>query len=299
MRYRLGVLVWVLFTIGLVAGNTSSAVAQGETVQKLAVVYSCETPDCTDADGVKDQVPGATVTSFDAAGTEIDACTTDEYGQCALLIPVAEDGTYKVVAGTGFEDYNLLSSTPESTGEGGDGREWTFVPSSAEPSADTAVNVVACDVAGCTDPVTMDGAIVEAYQAGELTDSCTVSSAPDEFDGCRLVVGTDQVGFEVIPADGFENYVLVSDEPKIYDIEGEGSGYQLYLWTFVPADDVGEVTPEPTATAEATQEPGAVSRLPETGAGSPSALAPDLALLVLACAGIGSFLVAASLKRNR
>lgn len=296
MRHRLRA-IWLMVVVGFAVGGFMPAAAQEETVEKLAIVYSCETLDCSDADGVKDPMTGATVTSFDALGAEVDSCTTNEYGQCALLIPAAEDGTYTVLAGPGFESYQLLSSTPESTGEGGDGREWTFVPTGETPSEDTAVNVVYCDDADCADPQTMDGAVVESYQAGELTDSCQVSSAPDDFDGCWLIVGADQVGFEVIPAAGFEDYVLADDEPEVYDIDREGATYQLLLWTFVPASDNGEVTP--VATISPTQTPGQVAALPATGSGVTSSSISTTAVLLTGLTIAGALFLAASTVRQR
>ncbi|HYI24738.1 MAG TPA: hypothetical protein VD767_04940, partial [Thermomicrobiales bacterium] len=145
-----------------VGGSVGAAQDEVATVEKLAVVYSCETVDCTDPDGVKDPMVRATVTSFDTSGIQIDACTTSEYGQCPLHVPGAEDGTYAVTAGPGFESYVLLSTVPESTGESGDGREWTFVPSGTpqEPGMEVPVNVVACNDDSCDDAVTMDGAVL-------------------------------------------------------------------------------------------------------------------------------------------
>ncbi len=266
MGYRMSVLTWILIMMGFATIGISPVVAQTETIEKLAVVYSCETPDCSDADGVKDPMSGATVTSIDASGTEIAICTTNEYGQCALLVPVAEDGTYAVVAGPGFERYVLLSREPESTGERGDGREWTFVPVGEVPGEEQAVNVVYCDDPACAEPMTMEDAVVESYRAGELTDSCTISSAAHDFDGCRLLVGADQVGFEIIPAAAFEKYVLVSDEPEVYEID-RGDSYQLLLWTFVPADEAREVSPGESEKSPETDELGEVTDLPSTGAG--------------------------------
>lgn len=300
MRVRLH-LAWLLVAVGIALGGAHGAAAQSDTVEKVAVVYSCETVDCSDADGVKDPMAGATVTSYDASGGEVDSCTTEANGQCLLLIPAAEDGSYEVIAGPGFEGYTLVSSTPDVTGEAGDGREWTFVPTDVEPVNDIAVNVVACDVADCTNPSTMDGAVVEAYQGGELVDSCTVSSEPADFDGCWLATGgaTDP-GFEIYPASGFEDYVLASDEPEVFDIDREGANYQVLVWTFVPVDDDGEVTPEPTvsATVTPTQAPGQVAELPSTGSGSTAADLPGLAV-AFAAVGLMMTSIAAAMSIRR
>jgi hypothetical protein len=380
MRSLAHVIACFGFVLFAILGATLTAGAQGEPpadVDKLAVVYSCETPDCNDPDGVKDPMPGATVTSFAADGTEVDSCTTGDSGSCSLTIPAAEDGTYTVVPADGFEAYTLVSSFPESTGEGDDGREWTFVPA-VDPEPDTrdvvavvyscdtadcpndkhvlpgatvtsftadgteldtctvgesytggcdlvipaddsgsydvtapqgydsyvllseqpevtgeggdgrewtfvpagaAVNVVACDDADCTDPVTMDGAVVASYDAtGAEIDSCTVDSAPNDFDGCTLVLPVSGGDVDITPAAGYEDYVLVDEQPEVY--EGPEGGL-IYVWSFVPVEPDATATPVPTEAPDATTTP--VSALPKTGTGT--AVAADNDLLML---GLGS-----------
>jgi hypothetical protein len=133
-------------------------------------------------------------------------------------------------------------------------------------------------------------------RAGELIDSCTVSSAPDDFDGYELEIGADEVGFEIIPADGFTDYVLVRDEPEVYDIEREGSGYQSLLWTFDTAGDDGDVTQEPTATAP--QEPDGVSALPATGAGMTAANGSGFGLIGVVLMGLASVVIGGAVRRR-
>jgi len=258
-----------------------------ETRDVVAVVYSCETADCTDADGVKDPMPGATVTSYTADGTELDACTTSDSGNCDLTIPAAEDGTYEIVAAAGFESYTLASSTPEVTGEGGDGREWTFVPGEEAPGEGVAVNVVACRDARCDDAVTMDGAELVSFEDGVEIDRCTVTSAPEDFDGCTLLIGADRADVEITPPADYAGYVLLSEEPEMYE---SPEGGPIHLWIFVPVDE------EPAPAAPGATE-AAVTGLPSTGAGM--AGGNDLPTLLLALAGVGAVMLGITTMRPR
>jgi hypothetical protein len=266
MRSWYSLVAWVVGMLGVaVASSGVTAQDDAATIEKLAIVYSCETVNCSDPDGVKDPMAGATVTSFDAAGVVVGNCTTNEYGQCPILVPAAEDGTYTVTPGPGFEAHTLVSAVPESTGEGGDGREWTFVPAASpeEPADAVPVNVVACSDESCDDAVTMDGAELISYQDGAVLDRCTVSSAPDDFDGCQLVIDATSIDVEIIPPAGFEDHRLLSEEPEIYESEQHG---RIHLWIYVL--DVEE-TPEPDGeTDETGNGEEEVSRLPRTGTGS-------------------------------
>jgi hypothetical protein len=263
-----------------------------ETRDVVAVVYSCETPDCSDPDGVKDIMAGATVTSFAADGIELDTCTVGESypGGCDLVIPADDSGSYDVTAPQGYDTYVLLSEQPEVTGEGGHGREWTFVPAGA------AVNVVACNDAECTDPVTMDGAVVASYDStGAEIDSCTVDSAPDDFDGCTLVLPVSGGDVDITPAAGYENYVLVDEQPEVY--EGPEGGL-IYVWSFVPVEPDATATPVPTEAPDATTTP--VSALPKTGTGTQASADNDLLILSLgsvALLGLAAVAIATPIRR--
>lgn len=225
---------------------------------------------CDDDCDLPRTLDGAVVTSFDAAGLELDSCTVssapDDFDGCLLDMPGDDSGSFEITPPAGTEGYVLRSLEPEYV-ERVDLRLWTFIPAEApateQPADGIPVNVVACDVAGCTDPVTMDGAELVSYQDGEEIDRCVVESEADDFDGCILVIAADEVDVEITPAAPYDDYVLVSDEPDIYEAPERG----IYVWTFVPAEA------QPTA-APATAEPSAaataapVTALPETGAGA-------------------------------
>lgn len=246
--------------------------------------YDCNLPRTFD---------GAVVTSFDAEGAELDACTVssaaDDFDGCLLDLLSDDSGSFEITPPAGIEGYVLRSLEPEYV-ERLDLRFWTFIPAD-EPAGGFPVNVVACDIVGCTDPVTMDGAELISYQDGVEVDRCVVESEADDFDGCTLFISADKVDIDITPAAPYEDYVLVSEQPDVFESEERG---RIYVWTFVPAG--AEPTVEPTeapATAEptagATAEP--VTALPSTGGGHE--FANQGALIVVGLGGVAALTLAA------
>ena len=117
--------------------------------------------------------------------------------------------------------------------------------STAAQQQEINVNVIGCVDPDCVDTVnifTMDGATVSSYDAaGALIDSCTVSSAPDGFDGCQLAA-TNDATFAITPSAEYAGYVLLSDAPAIFESPDRG----VWVWYFVPPAEA----PAPEAPAE-------------------------------------------------
>jgi hypothetical protein len=126
----------LMMVMGAIAGGSAVAAqdaGEEETIDVVAAAYSCDDTEC--AEGTT-PLAGTTITSFTADGTELDSCTTDDSaGQCELTIPAAEDGTYSLVPPSDYADYVLLDEVPQTEGQEGDGRTWTFVPAAADDGA--------------------------------------------------------------------------------------------------------------------------------------------------------------------
>lgn len=271
------------FTVENVLTLGFAPVPPPEPVESAVRVEICDTADC-DAPRLLD---GAVVTSFSADGAELDSCTVSSdlvefEGGCLLDVLSDNSESFEITPPAGTEGYVLQSLDPEYFERIGL-RVWTFIPAE-EPAGGFPVNVVACDTAECTDPVTMDGAELVSYQDGVEVDQCVVESEADDFDGCTLFISADKADVDITPAAPYEDYVLVSEEPDVYESEERG---RIYVWTFVPAD--AEPTAAPTE-APATTEPTAastaapVTALPETGAGHDSG--SQAALIVLGIGGV-------------
>lgn len=115
-----------------------------------------------------------------------------------------------------------------------------FLPGASARQSETpelAVNVIGCVDAACANTVdifTMDGATVSVYDAGgALVDSCTVSSAADEFDGCLVTPAPEGGYFDIVAPAGYESYTLLSEAPAIFESPDHG----VWVWYFVPPAD--------------------------------------------------------------
>ena len=289
-----GFVLVVCFAIVVGAGAqaTPGATTPPETVEVPVNVIICDddTCLCLDAECASPRtLDGAVVSSFDATGTQIDACTVssefDDFDGCFLDIPADGGGSFEITGPAGTEGYVLKSQEPEFIGNL-NLRLWSFIPDGEEPAGGVPVNVVACVIANCTDPVTMDGAELVSYQDGQEVDRCVVESEADDFDGCILFIPADKANVDITPAAGYEDSVLVSEEPDVYESDERG---RIYVWTFVP--DGAEPTAVPTeapATADSTAAP--VTALPETGAGHDAG--SEAALIFLGLGGVAALALA-------
>ncbi len=163
--------------------------------------------------------------------------------------------------------------------------------STAAQQQEINVNVIGCVDPDCVDTVnifTMDGATVSSYDAaGALIDSCTVSSAPDGFDGCQLAA-TNDATFAITPSAEYAGYVLLSDAPAIFESPDRG----VWVWYFAPEKD--NALPPPTQAPAAPTVPAPVTGLPSTGVGAVAS--PHLAAVY---AVIPFILAAAAVAANR
>jgi hypothetical protein len=121
---------------------------------------------------------------------------------------------------------------------------------SAQDAPELNVNVIGCVDAACENTVdifTMDGATVTSYDAaGAVVDSCTVSSAADDFDGCLLAPAPEGGSYDIVAPAGYEGYTLFSDSPEIFESPDRGT----WVWYFLPPVD-GSAPEAPYSPAEA------------------------------------------------
>lgn len=112
-----------------------------ETVEVPVNVIICDDDSCLCLDSEcasPRTLDGAVVTSFDAAGTQVDSCTVssefEDFDGCFL--DILEDGSasFEVAAPVGTEGYVLKSLEPEYIANL-DLRLWSFIPDGAEPTA--------------------------------------------------------------------------------------------------------------------------------------------------------------------
>ncbi len=129
--------------LGVAAQATPEAgtALQAETVEVPVNVIICDDDSCLclDAECASPRtLDGAVVTSFDANGTQIDACTVssefDDFDGCVLDILEDGSGLFEVAAPAGTEGYVLESLEPEYIGNLNLWL-WSFIPDGAEPTA--------------------------------------------------------------------------------------------------------------------------------------------------------------------
>jgi hypothetical protein len=289
--------VWLWYFIPL------AEVPAPETELKVTAI-GCVDADCTNTVDIF-TMDGATISSYDSAGTLMDSCTVstaaDDFDGC-LVVRAPEDGSYGVTPSAGYADYTLLSSSPEvfESEVHGTTYVWYFVPPAGEPEAPYSpvetvqVNVIICVDPDCADTVntkTMFGATVSSYMPdGSLLDSCTVTTVVDRT-VCNLVLPPDGGWYDIEPAAGYEGYVLLTDTPDIFESEMHGP---IYVWYFAPEKDNAFPPPTQAPANTAAPKPATVTGLPSTGSG----LAMDSTLLV-AFAAMPFALAGAAFVANR
>lgn len=114
MKTLLRIAAVLSLTLVAAFGLANAAVAQNVTdADAYANVVVCHDPECADLAGTTG-MEGAVVTSFDAAGAEIDSCAVETFpsGMDGCVITKHDgDGSYAV---SGIADgYALVDETPE------------------------------------------------------------------------------------------------------------------------------------------------------------------------------------------
>lgn len=137
----------------------SATAQQADSVQ--ANVITCADPDCADMVNIQ-TMAGATVTSYAADGSVVDACTVtitvSEMVDCPL-VPAPDGGSYEIQPAAGYESYVLFSLQPEvfQSEMHGPVYVWYFAPPKDNASPDQVIdtpptayaNVVVCTDAAC------------------------------------------------------------------------------------------------------------------------------------------------------
>lgn len=113
IRRRVGALLFVMFALG--GAMVLPVAAQFDEGEVPANVILCSDPDCANTVNL-DTMLGATVLSYDAAGTLIDQCTVSltagDRVDC-WIVPAPEGGAYDVTPPSGYEGHRLLTTVPE------------------------------------------------------------------------------------------------------------------------------------------------------------------------------------------
>ena len=257
-----------LIAIAAVFGSILTTAAKQ---QEISVnVIGCVDADCIDTVNIF-TMDGATVSSYDAAGTLIDSCTVssapDEFDGCQLA--AGSDATFAITPSAAYADYTLFSDAPaifESPDRGV--WVWYFVPPTEgpapqEPAETVRANVITCVDPDCADTVnieTMVGATITSYAPdGSLVDSCTVSLTFGGFVDCTIIPPPDRGSWDIQPAEEYLGYRLMSLQPEVFESEMHGP---IYVWYFAPEKD--NALPPPT---QAPAAPAVVTGLPSTGVG--------------------------------
>lgn len=257
--------------------NTSFAQNNPEG-SAYANVVLCADADCTETAG---GMEGAVVTSFNAAGVEIDSCSVETFpsGMDGCVVAQhAGDGWY--VVSNLLPGYTLLGDTPEVLESESHGTQlnWYAIPAEYDdeiPADTIRTNVIACVDPACenlVDIVDMIGATVSSFDAeGTLVDSCTVSLTASDSVVCDVVSAPAGGWYEVTQSAEYAEYVLLSNDPTVFESEMHGA---VYVWYFAPAEQ------------PADDDAGPITSLPETGSGI------DANIGYLAAAAIGIVLMA-------
>lgn len=263
--------LFLLLTIAALIGSLSGASAQDAEI--TVNVIGCVDAACENTVDIF-TMDGATVTTYDAAGTPIDSCTVSsaaaDFDGC--LVAASSEATFEIAPSAEYGNYALLSESP-TIFESPNGGVWVwyFVPPVEQPVAPAPAETVRANVIRCVDPdcvdmvniETMAGATITSYAPdGSLVDSCTVTLTASEMVDCNLIPAPDGGSYDIQPAAEYRGYVLLSAQPEVFASEMHGP---VYVWYFAPEKDNALPTPTQAPTA-----PAVVTGLPSTGSGPAS-----------------------------